>query len=163
MNFFKMPNLWWCSVLGLSLFRILLALSNIDNSDVIEVSNQHQTHIDNIVKNDFNSGKNKQNGYFQSRTIDSLSYIDKQNVNENGSKSKKRHTPSTNQKSLVFVFDVSASMLDDLEQFKRGAQLIVNKFSQRKDNPIYNYIFVPFRDAGQFLGRFDRISTVSGI
>lgn len=50
------------------------------------------------------------------------------------------------QTSLVIVFDGTGSMENCLIQLRAGAKQIIDKFSQRDDNPIYNYIFVPFRD-----------------
>jgi hypothetical protein len=57
--------------------------------------------------------------------------------------------PQPGQRSLVIVFDGTGSMLDDLEQLRHGAELIIEEITKKKDNPIYNYIFVPFRDPGK--------------
>ena len=54
--------------------------------------------------------------------------------------------PKPGQKSLVIVFDATGSMKDDLEQLRAGAEKIIDEITKRNDNPIYNYIFVPFRD-----------------
>lgn len=54
--------------------------------------------------------------------------------------------PSFGQTSLVVVFDGTLSMFDDLQQLKSGAKVIINEILARESNPIYNYIFVPFRD-----------------
>lgn len=54
------------------------------------------------------------------------------------------------QTSLVIVFDGTGSMEHCLVQLRTGARLIVEKFANRDDNPIYNYIFVPFRDPRKF-------------
>lgn len=59
----------------------------------------------------------------------------------------KVHTkPKPGQTSLVIVFDGTGSMENCLIQLRAGAKEIIDKFSDRDDNPIYNYIFVPFRD-----------------
>ncbi|EAT36338.1 AAEL011566-PA [Aedes aegypti] len=54
--------------------------------------------------------------------------------------------PAEGQRSLVIVFDATGSMLDDLKQLRDGAKLIIDEITQLDTNPIYNYIFVPFRD-----------------
>lgn len=54
------------------------------------------------------------------------------------------------QTSLVIVFDGTGSMEHCLVQLRTGARLIVEKFANRDDNPIYNYIFVPFRDPRKY-------------
>lgn len=54
--------------------------------------------------------------------------------------------PKPGQTSLVIVFDGTGSMENCLIQLRAGAKQIIDKFSDRDDNPIYNYIFVPFRD-----------------
>lgn len=51
--------------------------------------------------------------------------------------------------SLAFVFDSTGSMWDDLEQLKEGAGAIMTTMMERQlENPIYNYILVPFHDPG---------------
>lgn len=60
--------------------------------------------------------------------------------------SKVRTKPKPGQTSLVIVFDGTGSMENCLIQLRAGAKQIIDKFSHREDNPIYNYIFVPFRD-----------------
>uniref|UniRef100_A0A182T8Y9 VWFA domain-containing protein n=1 Tax=Anopheles maculatus TaxID=74869 RepID=A0A182T8Y9_9DIPT len=54
--------------------------------------------------------------------------------------------PKDGQRSLVIVFDATGSMLDDLQQLRDAARLIIAEITQRDSNPIFNYIFVPFRD-----------------
>ncbi|XP_019553970.3 hemicentin-1 [Aedes albopictus] len=54
--------------------------------------------------------------------------------------------PTEGQRSLVIVFDATGSMLDDLKQLTEGAKLIINEITGLENNPIYNYVFVPFRD-----------------
>uniref|UniRef100_A0A182VQ07 Uncharacterized protein n=1 Tax=Anopheles minimus TaxID=112268 RepID=A0A182VQ07_9DIPT len=54
--------------------------------------------------------------------------------------------PKDGQRSLVIVFDATGSMLDDLQQLRGAAELIIAEITQRDNNPIFNYIFVPFRD-----------------
>lgn len=50
------------------------------------------------------------------------------------------------QTSLVIVFDGTGSMENCLKQLRTGAKMIIEKFANDDENPIYNYIFVPFRD-----------------
>ncbi|XP_052863793.1 hemicentin-1-like [Anopheles cruzii] len=54
--------------------------------------------------------------------------------------------PQEGQRSLVIVFDATGSMVDDLQQLRDAARLIIAEVTQRDNNPIFNYIFVPFRD-----------------
>ena len=54
--------------------------------------------------------------------------------------------PKPGQKSLLIVFDGTLSMTKDLEQLRIAAREIINDFSNRKDNSIYNYVLVVFRD-----------------
>uniref|UniRef100_A0A182K8B5 Cell adhesion molecule n=1 Tax=Anopheles christyi TaxID=43041 RepID=A0A182K8B5_9DIPT len=54
--------------------------------------------------------------------------------------------PKEGQRSLVIVFDATGSMLDDLQQLRDAARLIIAEITQRDSNPIYNYVFVPYRD-----------------
>lgn len=61
-------------------------------------------------------------------------------------KSKVHTKPKPGQTSLVIVFDGTGSMENCLIQLRAGAKQIIDRFSDREDNPIYNYIFVPFRD-----------------
>ncbi|KAJ6636826.1 Hemicentin-1 [Pseudolycoriella hygida] len=56
------------------------------------------------------------------------------------------------QTSLVIVFDGTGSMENCLIQLRAGAKQIIDKFSDQDDNPIYNYIFVPFRDPAIDMG-----------
>ena len=62
-----------------------------------------------------------------------------------------RKSRKSGQRSLVIVFDATGSMIDDLEQLRKGAEIIIDEFSKRDDSPIYNYIFVPFRDPSEYL------------
>lgn len=73
----------------------------------------------------------------------------------NGSKvlkdvSRKKHVRRVvrkpDQTSLVIVFDGTGSMENCLIQLRSGAKLIIEKFAASNENPIYNYVFVPFRD-----------------
>ena len=53
--------------------------------------------------------------------------------------------------SLAFVFDTTGSMYPDLVQAIDGAARILATALGRKENPIYNYILVPFKDPGKLL------------
>lgn len=59
------------------------------------------------------------------------------------------YVPRSDQTSLIIVFDGTASMSSSLVQLRSSAQKIVNEFANKENNPIYNYIFVPFRDPGE--------------
>ena len=51
--------------------------------------------------------------------------------------------------SLAFVFDTTGSMSDDLVQAKKGATMILNTTLSLQNQPLYNYILVPFNDPGK--------------
>lgn len=57
--------------------------------------------------------------------------------------------PALGQTSLVIVFDGTTSMFDDLQQLKMGAKAIIEEVNARERNPIFNYVFVPFRDPSE--------------
>lgn len=50
--------------------------------------------------------------------------------------------------SLAFVFDSTGSMGGELRQVKSGATKILAALRDHPDAPIYNYIWVPFKDPG---------------
>lgn len=51
--------------------------------------------------------------------------------------------------SLVFVFDTTGSMYDDLIQVRAGASKILSTTLERKVKPLYNYVLIPFHDPGK--------------
>lgn len=51
--------------------------------------------------------------------------------------------------SLVFVFDTTGSMYDDLIQVRAGAAKILATTLERKTKPLYNYVLIPFHDPGE--------------
>ena len=50
--------------------------------------------------------------------------------------------------SLTFVFDITGSMNDDLDQVKRGANAIFKAILSQSDLPVQEFILVPFHDPG---------------
>ena len=50
--------------------------------------------------------------------------------------------------SLAFVFDITGSMYDDLVQVIEGAAKILATTLSRREQPLYNYVLVPFHDPG---------------
>ena len=51
--------------------------------------------------------------------------------------------------SLTFVFDITGSMNDELEQVKKGANAIFRAILSQSDLPVQDFIVVPFHDPGQ--------------
>lgn len=144
----------------------MISLSNTDNSANLIHNNYNNNwvesneHIDKNAENDMHREKiepaNARKKCFNSRESQRyvLSIIDAPDIN-----SKKRHTnqinstdshnPRSDQTSLVIVFDATASMSSSLVELRSSARNIINKFKSKENNPIYNYIFVPFRDPGK--------------
>ena len=54
------------------------------------------------------------------------------------------------QKSLIIAFDGTGSMNSSLQQLKRAAKDIVEKFATRPDKPIYNYVLTVFNDPCEY-------------
>lgn len=48
--------------------------------------------------------------------------------------------------SLAFVFDVTSSMNDDLEQVRTATRAILTEITQQEDMPVENFVLVPFHD-----------------
>lgn len=71
------------------------------------------------------------------------------------------HGAVENGRSLVIIFDTTWSMDDDLQELKRGAAYIVKEMMKRTDNPIYNYVFVPFNDPCELKCIWERLSLLS--
>ena len=62
--------------------------------------------------------------------------------------------------SLVFVFDTTGSMFDDLIQVRAGAAKIVAATLERHTKPLYNYVLIPFHDPGEL---FREILAIFGV
>lgn len=141
--------------------------------DVVTVGDNRKTEQHHLHNNsNENSSKNKNNssktvsgdnGNIESsdlflKNIDVSKIHDLHKANDSSQSSKnfnykrnsgfKRSRPKPGQTSLVIVFDGTGSMENCLKQLRSGAQMIIDKFINNDDNPIYNYIFVPFRDPG---------------
>lgn len=52
--------------------------------------------------------------------------------------------------SLVFVFDTTGSMYNDLRQLREGAEMIL-KTALDESDVIADFVFVPFHDPGQLV------------
>lgn len=50
--------------------------------------------------------------------------------------------------TLVFVFDTTGSMYDDLVQVRAGAAKILSESLKHRVKPLYNYAIIPFHDPG---------------
>lgn len=118
------------------------ALSNIDNN------------VSNVYVNTPELGKpNEQSAHLKPQIIDNAVHsIEKRKVNNLMRTSMKNKFPRPGQRSLALVFDATESMSHDLKQLRQGAENIFNKLSGLDDNPIYNYIFVPFREENGAIG-----------
>jgi hypothetical protein len=57
--------------------------------------------------------------------------------------------PESDERSLVIIFDATASMHDDLVQLRSSAVEIINDLSAQEENKIKEYILVVFRDPGE--------------
>lgn len=120
----------------------LHSLLNTDN-DISNVLPQ-QPHADIPVQGKWNV----QSDYLVTKTIDNAKYsIVKRKANNVIRISMKNKLPQrTDQRSLVLVFDATESMSRQKQKLREGAEVIFNKLSGLQENPIYNFIFVPFRE-----------------
>lgn len=93
------------------------------------------------------------------RNVDQTAYLEYES-NENALQhdanlsvnvSMKAELARPDQRSLALVFDASLDS-DAPQQLRRCAEKIFDKFSSLDENPIYNYIFVPFYDANGTIG-----------
>lgn len=70
-------------------------------------------------------------------------------INTGGFKKSAMYQNVENDKSsLVFVFDTTGSMYNDLEQLRNGAEMILET-ALEDSNIIEDFVFVPFRDPGK--------------
>lgn len=56
--------------------------------------------------------------------------------------------------TLAFVFDVTGSMWDDLQQVIAGAKRILHTTLNRQDKPLHDYVLVPFHDPSELFSVF---------
>lgn len=95
---------------------------------------------------------NDQELYTNSLIRNSDHTIQKREVNNFFNSSMRNKSSRTGQRSLVLVLDVTESMSTDLPQIQQGVKKIIHKLSDLEDNPINNYIFVPFREENGIKG-----------
>lgn len=142
-----MLNIFYYALLLCAIPKSTVSLLNID-SDIYSVVKRQVTYTDNNATFKSNYLQNLPNYYFEnydnfeSRTMKKRNIINKLNTFH-----------PTDQTSFVIVFDATESMANDLEQLKYGVQKIVNKFTIDDNSPIYNYIFVPFREEDGKIGQ----------
>ena len=74
-----------------------------------------------------------------------------------------RDRPRPGQRSLLIIFDGTKSMTKDLEQLRLAATQIINELSMRRDNPIFNYVLVVFRDPGKKVLQLNKYLLLSNI
>lgn len=55
------------------------------------------------------------------------------------------------EQGLVFIFDTTNSMKDDLEYFRNGSDIILDTITSDPDIPITDYVLVPFNDPGTYM------------
>lgn len=72
-------------------------------------------------------------------------------VNKKVKRNIPNNLPRPDQRSLLIIFDGTASMWDDLQQLRNSAKRIVAELSTRDDNPIFNYVLVIFRDPSEWV------------
>lgn len=143
-----MPNIFLCYLLIVMCSTSTHALSNIDNT----ASNvrPQQLHVNITAQSD---EMNDQSAYLKNYINENrVHYIEKRKANNLVRTLMKNKSPRPSQRSLVLVFDATESMLDNLKQLRQGAENLINKLSELEDNPIYNYIFVPFREENGTIG-----------
>lgn len=82
--------------------------------------------------------------YFQKHTSTNL-----RNGPDPGYSSNGRGSSENSGVSLVFVFDSTSSMYDDLQQAREGAKKIFNATLALSDQRIHNFVLVQFKDPGK--------------
>lgn len=140
-----------CSLIVMSsILSSTHALLNID-SNISNVLPQ-QLHV--TFHNSSIWGKgNDQSAYLKTEFFDNAIHsIVKRKANNLLRTSMKNKSPRPDERSLVLVFDATESMSNALQQLRQGAEKMFNKLSELKDNPIYSYIFVPFREENGAIG-----------
>lgn len=76
-----------------------------------------------------------------------VSHSEEMNVSE-FEKSAVYQNGKNDKSSLVFVFDATGSMYNDLEQLRNGAEMILET-ALEDSNIIEDFVFVPFQDPGK--------------
>lgn len=106
------------------------------NRDAYSVSNE--SHADRFIKSVVYP-EHFQGTHFANKFIEPFESV----LHSRGRRDAEQQT---NQTSLVFVVDVSATTKGNFVQLQKGVKLITNELSQRADSSIYNYIFVPYTE-----------------
>lgn len=102
--------------------------------------------------NCFENVINEPDLFVHSLTDNSVHSIKKRKTNSLVQTSMKNKSPRPDQRSLVLIFDATESMSTDLPHIQQGVKKITNKLSNLDENPIYNYIFVPYHEKNGTIG-----------
>lgn len=133
----------------LVVFWFIPKISSADKSNIVLVTNNSTSGDEN--EDEFELPKLRNNclnneQYVLSVTSESSANSRKRHTNKNHLNSIDSYNPRSDQRSLVIVFDATGSMEESLNVLQNSARDIIDKFSSWNHGPIYNYIFVPFRD-----------------
>lgn len=133
------------SFLVLVVCWFIIKISSADESNIFLVTNNSTSDDANEKEFELPKLRNKclnNERYVLSVTSESSVNSRKRNINKNHLNPIDSYNPRSDQRSLVIVFDATGSMQDSLNVLQNSARNIID----RNHGPIYNYIFVPFRD-----------------